>query len=62
MDDAFRNQLDNKEAGHQQALAQLVEEKQEEIDFANKRVRFPTLQPNILLYMAIVLKLCNVLK
>lgn len=38
MDDAFREQLDKKEEGHQQALEQMVEEKQDEIDVANKRV------------------------
>ena len=38
VDDAFRKQLDAKEESHQVALQQLAQEKQAEVDLANKRV------------------------
>ena len=39
MDAAFRQQLDAKEFGHNEALGRLSQEKQEEIEAANHRVR-----------------------
>ena len=38
MDDAFRKQMDSKEANHAEELEKLKQQKQEEIDLANQKV------------------------
>ena len=38
MDDAFRKQMDSKEANHAAELERLKQQKQEEIDLANQKV------------------------
>ena len=39
MDDAFRQQMDSKEASHREELEQLMIQKQEETDQANQKVK-----------------------
>ena len=38
MDDAFRKQMDSKEANHREEIEQIMQQKQEEIDVAYQKV------------------------